>query len=290
MKPRRRPPSAAFTMIELLTVIAIIAILAAIIFPVAGTVRENARRSSTMSNLREIQMAVKQYQLDNRSYPDYLFGPAVNNAGDEAATGVLSMKQVSEALNSTLPPNDPGFPVVSKIKRLYSTSLYPEYINSLERFTSANNTVSRTPNDTTVRVVTMRQYNPTGTPNRVQQVQRAFYAYDSFDTSPAITANDKIDTNKFFPRYSRLWTDIPPTNISAGDTDYKRQLLWRNPPEDTYLAMTTWHVPQGKAIVVFLNGTAKVVDVSKFNNDTEIGNGSYENTNPFNMFRFDSAK
>jgi prepilin-type N-terminal cleavage/methylation domain-containing protein len=41
-----------FTLVELLTVIAIIAILAAIIFPVAGTVRENARKSRCSSNLQ----------------------------------------------------------------------------------------------------------------------------------------------------------------------------------------------------------------------------------------------
>ncbi|RYZ85206.1 MAG: prepilin-type N-terminal cleavage/methylation domain-containing protein, partial [Proteobacteria bacterium] len=41
---------AAFTLIELLVVIAIIAILASILFPVFARARENARRSSCMSN------------------------------------------------------------------------------------------------------------------------------------------------------------------------------------------------------------------------------------------------
>ena len=286
MKPRHRPPCPhgqnAFTMIELLTVIAIIAILAAIIFPVAGTVRENARRSSTMSNLREIQMAVKQYHLDNRSYPDYLFGPAVNSAGNEAATGVLPMKQVSEILNSGATDT-----ASLKIKRLYSTGLYPEYINSLERYTCPNNSVARTA-DATVRVVTPLVYNPTGTP-KVGQISRAFYAYDSFDASPAITGDNKIDAAKFFIRYSKLWTSIPPPPALATSSDYKRQLLWRNPPDDSYLTMTTWHVPQGKAIVVFLNGTAKVVDVSKLKGNADVGNGSYETAIAYSMFRFDST-
>jgi prepilin-type N-terminal cleavage/methylation domain-containing protein len=42
-----------FTLIELLVVIAIIAILAAILFPVFARARENARRASCQSNLKQ---------------------------------------------------------------------------------------------------------------------------------------------------------------------------------------------------------------------------------------------
>jgi prepilin-type N-terminal cleavage/methylation domain-containing protein/prepilin-type processing-associated H-X9-DG protein len=54
----------AFTLIELLVVIAIIAILAAILFPVFGRARENARRSSCQSNLKQIMLGVIQYTQD----------------------------------------------------------------------------------------------------------------------------------------------------------------------------------------------------------------------------------
>lgn len=47
----------AFTLIELLTVIAIIGILAAILIPVVGAVRESARNAQCVSNLRQIGMA-----------------------------------------------------------------------------------------------------------------------------------------------------------------------------------------------------------------------------------------
>ena len=59
-----RRPASGFTLIELLVVIAIIAILAAILFPVFGRARENARRSSCASNIRQLGLAAMQYTQD----------------------------------------------------------------------------------------------------------------------------------------------------------------------------------------------------------------------------------
>lgn len=62
----------AFTLIELLVVIAIIALLAAILFPVFAQVRANARRTSCISQLRQIGMSTRMYQQDYDVLPPRL--------------------------------------------------------------------------------------------------------------------------------------------------------------------------------------------------------------------------
>src|SRR5687767_1772363 len=59
-----QPHKQGFTLIELLVVIAIIAILAAILFPVFARARENARRSTCQSNLKQIGLGMIQYSQD----------------------------------------------------------------------------------------------------------------------------------------------------------------------------------------------------------------------------------
>jgi prepilin-type N-terminal cleavage/methylation domain-containing protein/prepilin-type processing-associated H-X9-DG protein len=61
---RRSSYQRGFTLIELLVVISIIAILAAILFPVFSRARENARRSSCQSNLKQMGLAFMQYTQD----------------------------------------------------------------------------------------------------------------------------------------------------------------------------------------------------------------------------------
>src|SRR5690242_3494722 len=64
MAERRKRVVQGFTLIELLVVIAIIALLAAILFPVFGRARENARRSSCQSNLKQMALGCIQYAQD----------------------------------------------------------------------------------------------------------------------------------------------------------------------------------------------------------------------------------
>jgi len=73
----RKSHSRAFTLIELLTVIAIIGVLAAILIPVVGSIREKAAATKSVSNLRQIGQGLGLLMLEGAPgiplgfYPNY---------------------------------------------------------------------------------------------------------------------------------------------------------------------------------------------------------------------------
>lgn len=79
-----------FTLIEMLIVIAIIGILAALIFPSFSAAREDARQKACSSNLREIGLAVQMYRIEEREYPASLAVLLPPSQGPNSSTLSLS--------------------------------------------------------------------------------------------------------------------------------------------------------------------------------------------------------
>ena len=84
----------AFTLVELLIVIAIIGVLIAILLPAIQAARESARRMSCQNNLRQIGLAVQQYAEANNHLPPPKLGGQFTTLG---STFVLLLPYLEEA-------------------------------------------------------------------------------------------------------------------------------------------------------------------------------------------------
>jgi general secretion pathway protein G len=119
-----RQTESAFTLIELLTVIAIIAVLAGLLFPVFMTARGKAREISCVSNLRQIGLAIRMYAQDyDELYPWAVdptdkYTPEIWSPYPEFQAQIPFMPMIHEALQPYIRsqalfrcPSDSGYDV-----------------------------------------------------------------------------------------------------------------------------------------------------------------------------------
>jgi prepilin-type N-terminal cleavage/methylation domain-containing protein len=108
LRPQPRSASAGFTLVELLTVIAIIAILMGLLFPAINIAREQARKTQAKTDCAQITAAVKAYYAEYGKYPlptnavtpnnpqDVIFG---QSAGSSLGSG-FSNQQLFDILRN----------------------------------------------------------------------------------------------------------------------------------------------------------------------------------------------
>lgn len=129
--------SRAFTLIELLVVIAIIAILVALLLPAVQQAREAARRTACRNNLKQLGLALFNYESAHGSFPSgYLFipgtaysGPVISGFEDANhqgfSWGCLILPFVDQAnLYNTINFNLPAFHLSNQTSREHSLALF----------------------------------------------------------------------------------------------------------------------------------------------------------------------
>lgn len=248
------------TLIELLTVIAIIAILAAIIFPIAGTARERARRAGCTSNLHNIGQALQMYKMSEGGYPPQLLG---------------FVDPYQTTANGTPTP----------VQDITNGFLYKDYVKDIGSFKCPNNTRTKAPTEWTVAYWPQAILPGTGDPinslagtivkknlDGSGNENRQFYTYDSYD----IGWNSLASPPRYELRYSLFWTElgINPDQTNGRRGDNLRQLAFRNPDPSAVVTWCSYHFTSGRANgpnrqtvehgvnaqVLFLDGSVKPID------------------------------
>lgn len=238
----RHANRSAFTLVELLTVIAIIAVLSALLFPVMSKAKEAARQTACLTNMQQIHTKLSLYHQDYDAYPPMLLGVAERSDGSAWQIG------------------DPAPPVAAANVRF--GFLYPAYVKSVSYFTCPD---AVTYNATTVTQAGFPansgyagsatygshglRYGPAGTPI-------SYYAVDSYDATPG-------PNGSYWVAYTRDWSGV--TADTQNDNPY--QLKFNNPaPDKTVVTWCNAHVTVAHTEmcpVLLLSGTAKQAPANK---------------------------
>jgi prepilin-type N-terminal cleavage/methylation domain-containing protein len=232
-----------FTMVEMLTVIAVIAILAAILFPVFAQARKKVHQTRCISNMHQVSQALTLYHDANNRYPLALdsfqvgavrFRPMAAQARDES----MFRCPLNVYANA-----DAGLPGAFSAAQL----------------TTAAQTVKRFPvPGGPINLCVDARGGPKGL--------RVNCAGVGSSAGPALFPRRDSYDGGFVPNqanatweqhYSRDWTEQP-----ASISDFQRQLKFRTPPANTVVTWCMNHldsidgagVPHGPVPVLFLDG------------------------------------
>lgn len=258
----RNHKAGAFTLIELLTAIAIIAIVAGIVLAALGPAKEAGRKATTLSSLHDISVGIGEYQRDHQgNMPPVLFA---------FADGTQNMNGISTDQNAAV-------------------GLYPVYVKDYKDFLDPDDSDYDGTEPPSASTITALNHNVStlgvlSTPSPpfpenppANNAPTGYFNADAYDVSPQITGNNQLGT-QLVVRYQPQWTsNISPaptaqtygTSPIAGDgitySQFQRQLAFPDSVGDTYVTCSTYHLPaSGKVLVLFKAGNTVTMDVSQF--------------------------
>lgn len=280
-----------FSLVELLTVIAIMALLMSIIVPAFNTARENANKSADIADMNTIRSALQQYYADHERYPPALMGYITQYD----KTGVLKDVIPADKLKNTLYPRRiaspevfrPVFNQIQKNKPLgwITAARYPKKdpsrigtrpildLNGDGKIDSKDDTAGARqafgPKD---GFVVVGESKVTSLPQTANDPRAAkFYKLSGYDVAEVpIPDSGFKDKKRFELRYTLFWTQYALQKGGSAQDD-PRQLGYSDPPENT---LVTWNsyfrswnrdkdpakwtpTSERKDVVLFLGGAAK---------------------------------
>jgi type II secretory pathway pseudopilin PulG len=270
-------------MIELLTVIAIIAILSAIIVPVFARAKDSAYRNSDIAHMNEIRSALQLYRVDQGAYPPALLGYVTLYSSGPNMGQVIPANQLRGFLyTKRLPSLETLRPAHNRVgPALTTNAVWPNQdpraigaapfhdadgdgdVDGNDDFASARQLYGPS------QVVRRWDTNP-ASPTFGQCIDAAFYEISGYDVSRVPTAPVRVEL-----RYTLFWsewgygTDPSGCPLGAGHaSDDPRQLGYDDPPETAIVTWNSyfrhWHTGtpdrQKRDLVLLLGGGARPAD------------------------------
>ncbi len=259
-----------FTIVELLTVMAIIAVLMGISVPVFLRARSNANRSADMANMNILRTALQVYHADHGRYPPALLG-YVTPYMSESMKSIPPAEKIWGLYPRRVSNVEIYKPVTSRAARNLSelTSARYPYKNSLARLADQQ---AFGPEDgfvaysnSPIKELPKKQNDPKVV---------GFYKVSGYDVAEVPILDPVTKKNRMELRYTRFWTKYALQEGGSANDD-PRQLGYANPPEDTVVTwdsyFRTWETKSGKKIpkdadndiILFLSGSATLYNSRK---------------------------